>query len=267
MTYLTKTEIEIQISPVEFTPATPAEREKCLALKAAAKLKKPKTRKDKFVALELRGEVAEKLVGFVLRRIQFPRHGEPFFLSPTDKADSTQAGLLACVESGFFRHGIAGLPVIRAIRNAVQGRDCLRMRCQRESGTADIAQVAAEVGHSTEFETYGPRLTRPQVEISREMMRVLRASHACDTGKKRKASFSIQRDFFLLIMDSLTGKTHHADSSGKLSRVCNPMAFAKRKAVFTAYLARGDDSLRATRKPANLGAEIMAAIALRHALA
>ncbi len=46
-------------------------------------------------------------------------------------------------------------PCIRAIRNAIQGRECLRMRCKREIGTADIAHVAAEIGHSTEFEVYG----------------------------------------------------------------------------------------------------------------
>jgi hypothetical protein len=262
--YLTPTIREITISPVEFTPATAQEHASCLAKKAAGKLLKPKTRKSKFVDPSQRDEVASKLVGFVIKRIQFPRNGEPFTLSPTDKADATQAGLTACVESGFFRHGIAGLPVIRAIRNAIQGRTCLRMRCNREIGTGDIALVAAEIGHSTEFEIYGNRLTRSQVDMSREVMRVLRTSKACDPSREKSGMFKTQRNFFLLIMDSLTGKTHKADAIGNLRRVCNPNALAKRKEHFIGYLSKAEKFLRATRQPANLGAEIMAAIEKHH---
>jgi len=260
-------------SAIEFTPATSAERETCLALKAVGKLKKPKTQKSGFVAFDERLTVAQKFVGFILRRVEFPRHGEPFPLSPTDRADATQAGLLACLESGFFRNGVTRAtlrakdgelkityPVLKAVRNAIQGKACLRMRCQRETLTEKIAEIAAEIGFATEYEVFASRLTVSQVDAAREIMRTLRAAKKVDAGRKAKKSFEIQRDFFLLQVDCMTGKIHLPDSKTGKSKTVSASGFRDRKAVFIDYLAQGEKFLRATRKPANLGEEIMQAL-------
>ena len=242
------------ISPVEFTPATAQDRAACLALKAKGKLAKPKQRKDKWIDPALRVETAEKITRYVIRRIEFPRHGEPFPLSPTDRNDALQAGLTACVESGFFRHGIASLKVLKSIRNSIQGKACLRMRCMREKPCDDMETLADEIGFAPSEEIFTSRLRKSQVDMTREVFRVLRASRDADKTRKKPAKFKFHRDFFLLVLGFLTGKN---------PRVCTPNTFDKRAERFKTYLARGADFLRQTRKPANLAKEIMLALEMR----
>ncbi len=252
---LEKREIK-PVSSLEFTPASPEESAARRELKPIAKRKSPAkaARKDKWISPELRAETASRLVGFVIKRIELPRFGEPFPLSHTDKADATQAGILAVHESGFFRHGFAGIAVIRAIRNAIQGRQCLRLRCKSELISDKIEELADAAGFITEEETVSNRLRKSQVESSREIMRTLRAARDCDTSRKAAASFKSQRGMFLLTLGILTGKTPREISTG---------AFDTRKSRILDYLAIGAESLRANRKPANLGAEIMQALEIR----
>jgi len=211
-------------------------------------------RADGWVAPENRHETATRLVDFVIRRIEFPKYGEPFKLSATDKDDARAAGISACVQSGFFEHGLATAKVIKDIRNAINGRACLRLRATWEYGTDDAATVAAKVGFSTEYEEIGHRLTPAQRDMAKEIMRTLRATLAADPGRKAQAAFRGNRDFFLLVLGHLTGRT---------GRVMQSCTFDTRKSRFLDYLAKGAKLLRANRKPPNLAGEILASLAAR----
>jgi hypothetical protein len=194
---------------------------------------------------------AEKLVGFILKRIQNPKHGETFFLSQTDKDEATQAGFCACVESGFFAGGKVTSGTFKAIRNAMQGRDCLRMRCAREIATPDIALVSDAAGIVTETRTFS-KLAKKQVAIAREVFRVMRKALAIDKSKKALARYKSNSRFFVY---SLCGMTHKHNYKG-VKTVC---AASKRSRItrFISYLQAGNGALL---KPANLGEEIMQAL-------
>ena len=211
-------------------------------------------RKDGFVAPELRHETAERVIRAVIRRIEWPRHGAPLTLSATDKADATGAGMLACVQTGFFRHGLMSLRIVRAVRNAIQGPACLRLRRNWEGLTADPSQVAAEVGFITEEETVSRALTQGQRDVAREIMRTLRAAREADAGRQREGNFRSQRSFFLTIMGEMTGRTPRCMSAD---------AFYQRTRRFLEYLASGAAVLRGRRTPPDLAREIMQALELR----
>lgn len=225
------------------------------ALRASAPVS-PRSHRAKggFIAPELRHETAERIIRAVIKRIEWPRHGAPVALSKTDKADAMGAGMLACVQAGFFRHGIMGLRIIRAVRNAIQGPECLRMRRTWEGLTDDPAQVAAQAGFITEVEDVSRTLTQGQRDVAREIMRTLRAARQSDKGRKRDSSFRSQRGFFFVILGEMTGRT---------PRDMTPDNFRQRTHRFLDYLAQGASALRGRRTPPNLAQEIMSALATR----
>ena len=211
-------------------------------------------RADRYIAPELRHETAERVIRAVVKRIEWPRYGAPLSLSATDKTDALGAGMLACVQAGFFHHGFMTLHVIRSIRNAIQGPACLRLRRNWESLTADPAQVAAEAGFLTEDETVSRTLTQGQRDVAKEIMRTLRAARLRDKGRKSAANFASQRGFFFIILGEITERTPRSMAGD---------AFRQRTRRFLDYLASGAEALRATRRPPNLAAEIMTALAAR----
>lgn len=205
-----------------------------------------------YVAPQLRHETAERVIRAVIRRIEWPRHGAPITLSYTDKADAMGAGMQACVQARFFDHGIMSLRVIRAIRNRIQGPECLRMRRTWEALTDSPADVAAQTGFMTEYEEAGPRLTLAQRDMAREIMRTLRAARSADASRKREAAFRSHRFFFFIVLGQLTERT---------TRAMTQDAFWKCAQRFRDYLADGAAHLRAHREPVNLGEHIMDALA------
>lgn len=210
--------------------------------------------KGGFIAPELRHETAERVIRAVIKRIEWPRHGAPVTLSATDKADAMGAGMLACVQANFFHHGMMGLRVIRAIRNAIQGPECLRMRRTWEGLTDSPADVAAQVGFMTEFEDTRRTLAQGQRDMAREIMRTLRAARGADKSRKADASFRSQRGFFLTVLGELTGKG---------ARAMTPEAFRQRAKRFLDYLSDGAAALRSHRTPPRLDLEILRALELR----
>jgi hypothetical protein len=249
MRYLIKTPLEVEKSIVEFIPATSAEAKKRRKLKKTYAAKKATY--APITAEADRFDTASKLVGFVIKIIQWPRHGgEYFHLSRTDRDDATQAGLLACVQTGFFETGQAKLSTFKAIRNAIQGKTCLRMRCNLETPTDDITTLSDEA-QTPIFKTFS-LLTPEQVLIARETMRVLRASLAKDKTRTSAGNFKKQRRFFLYLLTGLTGKFNHRG----LRTVC-ASGLRTRTASFITYLSRGNYCLP------DLGAEIMLALGAR----
>jgi hypothetical protein len=213
-----------------------------------------KNAKGSYVAPELRHESAERVISAVIRRIEWPRHGSPVTLSATDKADAMAAGMLACVQARFFDHGIMGIRILRAIRNAIQGPECLRMRRTWEGLTDSPADVAAQVGFITEFEETRRTLAQGQRDMAREIMRTLRAAFTADGGRQRIGNFRSQRGFFLTVLGELTGKG---------ARAMTPEAFRQRARRFLDYLSDGAEALRAKRTPPRLDLEILRALELR----
>lgn len=215
-------------------------------------------RKDGWIPPSERAEVAEKVIAKKIRQIacrgQVITSDTSARFSPLD---ASQAARLALVESGFFTHGFLTLPVFRAIRNHIQGRDCFRLRCKWEDSTDQIAMVAAEAGFMTEVESPTRNLTRDQIKIAREIMRTLRASRESDKSRKAEAAFRSHREFFLFVFSRLTRREE--------SRSMNPGTFDTRKSRFLDYLAKGAIHLRETKQPLprNLGEEIMQALASR----
>jgi hypothetical protein len=244
------------------TPTAPLVcRDRQIALRNRAKAKAKATREkfhqraDGWTDPKERVKVAERLIKSVIRRVEFPKYGDPFPLSPTDKMDAEAAGFAACVESGFFEHGFATPAIFKAIRNAINSRACLRLRCTWEYGTDDAAGVAAKVGFCTEFEEFEKRLSASQRDMAKEIMRTLRAAFSCDESRKAVSAFRSQRDFFLIVLGHLTERTGRAMTSG---------TFDTRKSRFMDYLAKGAQALRANRQaPPSLAAEIMQALSDR----
>ncbi len=247
----------------DLTPATPAAsltgRDRINAMKSRAKAK-AKAAREKFhqraagwIHPQERVKVADRLIQSVIRRIEFPKYGDAFPLSATDKADAQAAGFKACVETGFFEHGFATVNVFKGIRNAIQSRDCLRLRCHWEYATGNdyleksLGMVATD--------TFEPRLTPYQRGAAKEVMRTLRAAMACDESRKAVSAFKSQRDFFLIVLGCITEKTPRGMNSG---------TFDTRKSRFLDYLAKGTKHLRTTRQaPPDLAGEIMQALADR----
>ena len=252
MRYKLVNDLTPSASVVEFTPATLTESQARKAKKSAGIAAKPIHAEE--TPQDDRFAVAEKLVGFILKRIQNPKNGEPFFLSPTDKDDATQAGFFACVESGFFESGNVTRGTFKAIRNAMQARDCLRLRCQREIATPDIETVSDAAGNTTEFRTFS-KLTKAQVRISREMFRVLNGAKRDDKTRKSAANYKTNSRFFLYLLTDMTKKTNF-----KGLRVVCASSLRSRMKRFIAYLEKGHLALSASGKPANLGEEIMQAL-------
>lgn len=187
-------------------------------------------RKDGWVSPQERMATAEKLCRYRIRRIEWPKFGDPVTLSETDKSDAMQAGLMACVETGFFEHGIVTREVTKSIRRAMESRDCLRRDCIRETGTSTPELVAAAVGYATEYEEHGPRLTKDQRNMIREMMRDLRAAKRIDTSRKSESAFRSHRNFLLETLGQLTGRTPRQRTAG---------SFAVRAHRFSDYLKTG----------------------------
>jgi hypothetical protein len=180
-----------------------------------------------------RMEAANRMISLIIRRIEFPKKGFQFVFSPTDREDARAAGMLACVEFGFFDHGNGGIALLKKIRSAIQGRDCLRLRCTWETGTATPEKVAESVGFVTSEEIVGARLKPRQVKRARAIMQTLRHALASDGSRKARQNFRSNRDFFLITLSLLTGKSPRSMSANN---------FSKRKTIFLDYLEKGEKS-------------------------
>lgn len=214
----------------------------------------------------LRLETARKLVSQVIRRIEYPKYGTPCRLTGCrrSRADAEATGLSVCAEFGFFEHGRTRLGesahakvLQKEIRNAIQGRTCLRLRCDWEICFSDAGEVLEENGYDAPDEE-AARLAPALRDICREVMRTLRASldyQLADNRRKARASFRSQRSFFLLVMGHLTGRGTRTMTAG---------TFDTRKSRFTAYLAIGFRAIEETggTRP-GLAAEITQALAQR----
>jgi len=198
--------------------------------KVAKFRRKNHLRKDGWIEPENRMTVAEKLCKYRIRRIELPKFGAPVSLSLADKDDALQAGLMACVETGFFEHGLVTRDVTKAIRRAMESRDCLRRDCIREIGTSSPELVAAAVGFTTEEETISHRLTNGQKEAFRALMADLRTARKIDASRKADSAFRGHRDFLLETLGHLTGRTARSRSGN---------SFAKRAQRFTDYVKTG----------------------------
>lgn len=210
--------------------------------------------------------IAERLTKYVIRRLENPKYGDPPApFSATDKADALAAGIAACASAGFFESGEVSHELFRKIRNAIAGRDCLRMRCKSEVTSEDFQEIASQctalafasdATASDSLNDVRRLVSKEQTLKGREVMRCLRAAKANDKSRKREASFKSNRDFFLLTLANMTGK-------GK-AREIGAGAFDTRKSRFLDYLASGSAAIRAKREiPLKLGAEIMQALASR----
>ncbi len=229
-------------------PHVPLSRDQRIAARA-------KNAKGTAVPVVLRHETAERVISAVLKRIEWPRHGSPVTLSATDKADAKAAGMLACVQARFFEHGIMSLRVVKSIRNAIQGPDCLRLRRTWETLVESPADVAAEVGFATQ-DVVSPRLTPLQRGMAKEVMRALRAAASADPSRKALASFQSQRGFFLMVLGDITGRG---------GRGISPVTFRQRAKRFLEYLADGARALRKSdaRQP-DVAKDILEALAFSY---
>lgn len=188
---------------------------------------------------EERVAVAERLCRHRIRRIEFPKDGDPVTLSETDKVDAMAAGMLACVQFGFFETGkteginAKGKAVYlrKAIRSAMEGKACLRRDCFREYSATplDLEKTAKQVGFVTQDRFHGA-LTLEQRDAAREIMKDLRAARSIDGSRKSAQAFRSHRKFFLETLGILTGTTSRA-RSGK--------AFSESARRFQDYLATG----------------------------
>lgn len=209
-------------------PHVPLSRDQRIAARA-------KNAKGTAVPVPLRHETAERVISAVIKRIEWPRHGAPVSLSATDKADAMGAGMLACAQSNFFHHGIMSLRIVKGIRNAIQGPDCLRLRRKWETHLESVTELSALAGFATEYEDFKRRLTPSQKDMAKEIMTTLRAAFQADTGRKRVSNFRNQRGFFFVVLGELTGKTGRLMSQG---------AFREASRTFLDYLADGAKALR-----------------------
>lgn len=249
----------LRASATVTNPRPAMNREARLALRA-------KNAGGGYVDPTLRHETAERVIRAVIKRIEWPRHGAPVTLSATDKADAMGAGMLACVRANFFHHGIMSLAIVKAIRNAIQGPECLRLRRKWEIAAENPAEVAAQVGFATEFEPIGERLdpsgrwvatrrlSSAQKSMAKEIIRTLRAAHEADQSRQKAGNFKSQRAFFLTVLGELTGRG---------ARAMSPQAFIDRRRRFLQYLADGAEALRAKRTPPRLDLEILRALEIR----
>ncbi len=241
---------QAQAQAIEFIPASKAQAQACRALKKAGLAKKPVAKE--IIPESERIETANKLVAFTIRRIEFPKHGEPFPLSYTDRSDATQAGMMACVETGFFDSGKITLSTFKDIRNAIQSRDCLRLRCNREIATEKIDEIAGATP-----EKIGNRQRKCQRDLCRRVMTILRASFDTSGNRKRESTFKTRRRFFLGLMNL-----------DKKPQVLSPEKRRDHERDFLDYLRQGAAIMRLSRKPcekpvANLADSIMQALELR----
>jgi hypothetical protein len=182
-----------------------------------------------------RMEAANRMISLVIRRIEFPKKGFQFVFSPTDRDDARAAGMLACVEFGFFDHGKAGIDLLRKIRSAIQGPDCLRLRRTWEKSTATPEKVAEEQGFSISYDMKSRIcLKRAQIERLRRIMAILRCARDSDKSRKATANFKSNREFLLITLSLITEK---------LPRSMSANNFSKRKTIFLDYLAKGETLL------------------------
>jgi len=211
--------------------ATPGERD------ALAIIRLAETRR----ANRLR-EHALRIIRRVIYTIEYPRYSDidPITLSLTDKREAEGAGMLALAEIGFFGPGkhVVKKADFRAVRNAINGRDCLRLRCKREvmeTETQSLLSCAERVSLSA-YTSARANPSRNNAKNARAVMRILRAAHGADESRKRDASFRSQREFFLSLVK-------HA--AGKGERSLAPEAFRKRQERFLDYLRAGAQALMA----------------------
>ncbi len=211
-------------------------------------------RRDGWVEPEDRLAVAERLTKAAIRRIEFPKRGEPFFLSLADRDDALAAGMMACVEAGFFEHGRVSHTLHRTIRNAIRGRHCLRQQCQREQLADDLETVAAAVGFVTEDELVTRRLSAAQRDAARQVLADLRRARDLDTSRKRESNFRSHRGFFLEVLAHLTGRS---------GRIRTPNAACQRSRRFADYIGTAWRDARANPISAGVPGEILRALESR----
>lgn len=192
-------------------------------------------RLDGWTEPEKRMDTAERIAAYLTKRVEFPKYGEPRKLTKTDRDEARACVFLALVQGRFFEHGMISFRLLRACRNALNSAQGLRLQRRRETLSDDIAATAAEAGFVTEYEETGPRLTRDQRDTARVIMRTLRASREADASRKANQNFRSNREFFMLTLGILTGRTPRAMSGG---------AFRTRKGRFLDYLAQGAAALR-----------------------
>lgn len=193
--------------------------------------------------------VAERIIATVLRKIRFPRKGEPVFISETDEADATAAGFLALTEAGFFTDGKFSRDLYKAVRNAISGPECLRLRRNWEPTVSamgeDFQRVMAKaesasrvIGFAAGSDSWNTRLRESHRDMAREIMRTLRAARESDQSRKRECNFQSHRGFFFILI----GELNH---SSKYGRELDQQAFRQRAKRFLDYLADGAKTLRA----------------------
>lgn len=209
------------------------------------------------VPMAERLETVEKITAYLMKRLEFPKYGTTVILSHADKDDCKGAGMLAAVQCGFFEHGNPQ-PLFKDIRNAINGRTCLRLQFSevKAASVDKDTMAAAEMGLATEHEEFSSKLSKNQIAATREILRTLRAAKACDPSRKAGSAFKSHREFLFLTLSHITGK---------MARSITPENYDTRKSRFLDYLAKGAVQLRAERQPVNLGAEIMQALSDRFA--
>jgi hypothetical protein len=240
-------------------PLTGADRKRALASRAKEKQAqfraKHHLRKDGWTPPDERLDAAERVAGFLLKRVEFPKYGEPRKLTATDRDEGRACVMLALTHSGFFDHGFLSARIFRDARNKLNGPQGLRLRRTREFLSDDIAATAADAGFITEYEETGPRLSLSQVETARLISRTLRASRDADPSRKARSAYKSHREFFALLISSITGKRARAMTGG---------TFCKRKERFLDYLQAGAVALRDTPLDTSSAAtEIMRALETR----
>lgn len=219
---------------------------KASALKTRAYRLANHLRLDGWIEPETRHATAERLCKHRIRRIEFPKYGEPFPLSETDKADCLAAGMMACVEANFFEHGFVTEKLRKDIRNAMESRDCLRRNCRWETALDDPEKAAEAAGFLCDFEAVSPRLTIQQRDAARAIMADLRLARDISDSRKKQAAFITQRDFFLETLGQLTTRTPRSRTAKN---------FSHRAALFIKYLKSAwQESAR--RRPAETRARI-----------
>lgn len=201
---------------------------------------------------------ALRVTRYVIKRLEFPKYGDPVTISATDRMDCEAAGMAAITESGFFDHGngIITEEHFKAVRNAIAGKAGLRLRCrweiQEDDGNSLLSM--AERFSLSAYQGKRKNPSRNNTKSARAIMRVLRAAQTADKGRKSLCNFKSQRDFFLSCL---------AISNGNGSRAMSPDTFRKRKERFLDYLAQGAQELKKPSLSPEVSNSIISALASR----